>query len=569
MKKQLLNLSACAVLLALASIAFADPLVPPVRVLEIPYAGQSGITIDGAADAVYSAVQSTDAFNSTGSTGADADYTFSFKVAYNTYFLYIYGEILDDYDNSLEYTTDDNQWTYDCIEIFINLDTVSLSPAYDTNTIQLRINRGIDSIQSPGRATQEEYIHHWENTATGWLFETAIPWTCVLGNGQVPEDMQDYLDAVHGFDVSGTDSDTPGPDWRDCQTAWDPDDPDDFTEDSAWNDRTVFGIVTLMGGGSPPPSDLPYIQPVKNMNTPLTPYQMNVDGYDNELYWGDAQNLDIFNTHNWESPADLSGYFKTAWDYENLYIFAEITDDNNQSWDGFSDPSLFDNLEVYIDLDTLCDDIYYRSNSTAMLRFCRGVDEVESTGRALPEDFQYSWRNKVQGGGWFMEAAIPWEAAMATGANPEDIAGYLPVIGFDVILNDRDTEIPADRYELSQAGWDLDEGNYQENIVENNATYNTRTFGIVNLSSGSTGLSNNNVEDKVTLSPVPASEVIYFRKLDNVLRLEIMNLQGKVVLTVDNPESELSLDISRFEKGIYIARYIKPKTSSSLKFIVE
>ena len=249
MKKQLLNLSACAVLLVLASIAFADPLVPPVRVLEIPYAGQSEITIDGTADAVYSAVQSTDAFNPTGSTGADADFTFSFQVAYNPLYLYIYGEILDDFENSLNYTTDSFAFTYDCVEVFINLDTVgSLTAAYDSNTIQLRISRGIDSIQTPGRATQEEYMHHWENTATGWLFETAIPWTCVLGENQSSDDFENYLDFIHGFDVHGYDSDTLGPGHRDCQTAWDSDDPDDAadrTEDNAWNNRTVFGVVTL------------------------------------------------------------------------------------------------------------------------------------------------------------------------------------------------------------------------------------------------------------------------------------------------------------------------------------
>lgn len=261
MKKQLLNLSACAVFLALAAYVFANPLVEPVRTIEIPFADLDEITIDGVNDeAMWSGEQSTDAFNPTGSTGADADFTFSFYVAFNPMYLYLYAVVLDDYDNSLTYTTDGNPWTYDNVEVFLSLDTTNstgtTSGGYggDTNCVQLRINRGIDSIQTPGRATQEEYIHYWENTASGWICETAIPWTCVLSDAQTKEDMMDYLDMVHGFDMSGADSDTDGPDHRDCQTAWDNDDPDtpeDRTEDNAWTNRSVFGIMTVASGDVP------------------------------------------------------------------------------------------------------------------------------------------------------------------------------------------------------------------------------------------------------------------------------------------------------------------------------
>ena len=253
MKKQLLNLSACAVFLAIAAFTFANPLVQPVNTIEIPFAGLDEIDIDGTADAAYSAEQTTDVFNPTGYDGP-ADYTFVFKVAYNPTYLYIIGFITDDFDNSITYTTDTNSWTYDNIEVFISLDTTgstgSTSGGYggDTNCIQLRINRGIDSIQTPGRATNDMYIHYWENTATGWMFETAIPWKCVLGSGQSKDDICDYLDAIHGFDVMGSDSDIPGPGHLDCQTAWDmddPSDPEDRTEDDAWTNRAVFGIFTF------------------------------------------------------------------------------------------------------------------------------------------------------------------------------------------------------------------------------------------------------------------------------------------------------------------------------------
>ena len=259
MKKPVLKFIISAVLIAMPCAMKADPLVQPVRTLEIPLAGD--VVIDGVAEYCYSAEQTTDVFNPTGWSGP-ADYTCTFKVCYDYQFLYLYVQILDDFECSMEYPEDPNPWTYDNVEVFISLDTTGstdpTSSGYsgDTNCIQLRICRGPVTIQTPGRVSTNEYIYYWENTAAGWLFETAIPWTCVLSSGQVPEDFMDYLDGVHGFDLMGADSDEPGPDHRDCQTAWDmddPDDPADRTEDNAWTNRSVFGIMTLEEIYVPPP----------------------------------------------------------------------------------------------------------------------------------------------------------------------------------------------------------------------------------------------------------------------------------------------------------------------------
>ena len=251
MKKHLLYLITCAIFLALRASSFATPFVQPVRTLEIPFVGDSyddEIILDGTVDAAYSPEQTTEAFNMTGSTGADDDFTFTFRVTFDVLYLYLYCEIHDDFDNSVSYTTTPYAGEYDNVEIFISLDTTGTTAAYDTNTIQLRINRGIDSIQLPGRSTTDRYIHHWENTATGWLFETAIPWKAVLADSQEPYDVLNYLTTVNGFEVHGNDSDELGPGHLDCQTAWDMDDPDDEadrTEAGAGSDRTLFGVFTF------------------------------------------------------------------------------------------------------------------------------------------------------------------------------------------------------------------------------------------------------------------------------------------------------------------------------------
>jgi hypothetical protein len=251
MKKILLQFSLFCTLLTVSGIALATPHTPPVRTLYIQ-ATNTVISMDGVADADYSAVQSTTAFNVTGSTGADADYTLTFQVCYNYQKLFLVAKILDDYASAIEYTTDPDPWTRDCIEVFLSLDTTGTTATYDSNTIQLRFNRGIqDSAQTPGRAAQEDYQVYSEEVADGWVLEVGIPWTAVLQTGVIdPGRAMSEIVAncvVNGFDVSGVDNDTDGPDAIDCQTAWDDDDPvmPDTTEDLARNNRTMFGVMTL------------------------------------------------------------------------------------------------------------------------------------------------------------------------------------------------------------------------------------------------------------------------------------------------------------------------------------
>jgi hypothetical protein len=244
MKKQLLSLT----LIANVSILVFGGYNSPVRTMTIPYAPIS-FTIDGIDnEAHWSAEQSTDVFNPTGWTG-NADYTLTFKVAWDENYLYVFGKILDDINNSWEWGLP-NQWTYDNVDLFMDLDTAGQYEAYDSSTFQVRFNRGIDSVGNDyGRDCQRsDHKYSWKNTSDGWIFEAALAWKFVLGIGQKPEDILAYTDGNvrSGFDINGSDSDINGPDHRDCQTAWDNDEcPHPDIEDCTWNNRTVFGVVTF------------------------------------------------------------------------------------------------------------------------------------------------------------------------------------------------------------------------------------------------------------------------------------------------------------------------------------
>lgn len=242
-------------ILSCCSIVFAEYRLP-IRTLTIPYAPIPFI-IDGNDNEVFwSKEQSTDVFNPTGCSGDDADFTFTFKIAWDENYLYLFGKILDDINNSWEWGFQ-NQWTFDNVEVFFDLDTngSGIDDAYDSNTYAIRINRGIDSVGNDfGRmCKRSDHKYYWKNTSDGWIFEAALAWKFVLGPNQKPEDIMEYVDGTvrSGFDIFGSDSDTPGPDHRDCQTAWDNDDPyepcdrAEGCDNYEWNNRSIFGIVNF------------------------------------------------------------------------------------------------------------------------------------------------------------------------------------------------------------------------------------------------------------------------------------------------------------------------------------
>jgi len=256
MKKQLLNLSFVAVALALYVVSYAAP-VEPVRTMEIPAAtdgnGAAPPALDGIAEAVYSDVQSTDIFNPTGWDG-ESDFTAVYQICYDPENLYVLAQITDDVDHSYEWNVG-NSWEFDNIEFFIMLDTNTVTTSYDDHTVQLRVCRNLDSVETSGRAARADYGYYMEGAAAGgWLAEVAIPWTAVLADGEDVATMMDYInvEVSLGWDLSGADSDNSDGDAavgnRDVQSAWDSDDPSDEadrTEDLAWNNTSVFGYVTL------------------------------------------------------------------------------------------------------------------------------------------------------------------------------------------------------------------------------------------------------------------------------------------------------------------------------------
>jgi hypothetical protein len=194
----------------------------------------------------------------------EADFSSFFHFAWGWSYFYIFIEIFDELEHSWN-GEDGNPWEFDCIDFFFQLDTQTFPPAYTDNTVQLRFNRGIGSWKSSTLRegiSDEDFLTWWENSDEGWLLECAIPWTAIMPNGSLPEDIHNYInenDQVIGFDLHCTDSDGTDPEigarQLGAQCFWDCEASDIFEcndggdvcpIERAWNDTRVFGYLTLI-----------------------------------------------------------------------------------------------------------------------------------------------------------------------------------------------------------------------------------------------------------------------------------------------------------------------------------
>jgi poly(beta-D-mannuronate) lyase len=75
------------------------------------------------------------------------------------------------------------------------------------------------------------------------------------------------------------------------------------------------------------------------------------------------------------------------------------------------------------------------------------------------------------------------------------------------------------------------------------------------------------------LYPVPTDNTLYLSNIDNQInQVEILNLEGKTLLSrrLENDESDLRINTTRFLNGIYIVRFLKDDGKSESKnFVVQ
>jgi len=224
-----------------------------------------------------------------------------------------------------------------------------------------------------------------------------------------------------------------------------------------------------------------HVLPVKVFGPiPLLSGSLSIDGYDNEPDWSPTSAVsELFNSTGWSGTSDLSADVRLCYDKNNLYVFIKVNDDiaynfgdgtSSYYWD-------YDNVEIFLDMDTTTTDAYgYYGNDALQIRYNRGVDGTV-TGHSHRTGADYL--NFViidNGDSWQVETAIPWTGIVPEGTLINDIWDSLNInaLGFDLQIADNDGSGRD-----AQLAWDADyEGSGDE---EDDAWENTNLLGIIEL----------------------------------------------------------------------------------------
>ena len=356
-----------------------------------------------------------------------------------------------------------------------------------------------------------------------------------------------------------------------------------------------------------------YVAPISTLAVPMRMggnMIMDGDDYDHEGY-SDWQTTMIGKeagagvTPHAGDGFDFNFRFKLCWDFTYLYLIADIIDDIEEDYViGKSQPWTWDNVEVFIDLDTNSTTEAYSTTSTTQMRFCRGLldangedslvesnsrgaggpgtDSVAATAqRKLFKFFEDAHATVENGTGWHFEVAIPWTAA--TDSASVDIHDRIAlcggtVIGFDIAAADADGDGTGDTGGRNVAGgaqafWDLDDPQGTGN--EDNAYQNRLVFGFIQLTGVPIGMScddtaNSSVtstsEEKfIKVFPNPASDRVTFSNLSGFQAATVTNLVGQTVRTVEITNDKIKVEINDLPAGIY---FFKPDNAAyAVKFV--
>ncbi len=198
--------------------------------------------------------------------------------------------------------------------------------------------------------------------------------------------------------------------------------------------------------------------------------------------------------HFWNGPDDLSAKFYIAWDEENLYIAADVTEDSIFGVIEGLELDGMDNFQLYISTDPTADPerTAYGTNDFLLYMMMDGEYWDTAFDRSMITDKEVRKRfvsKGMDGGenvlegyapaatqtttGFIFECAIPWSNFVD---DRGEIALFTPVVGdtinFNVVLTDISYPCPGTEY-VPQIAWT---GSYITIINTNPSSWGRLTF---------------------------------------------------------------------------------------------
>ncbi len=200
-----------------------------------------------------------------------------------------------------------------------------------------------------------------------------------------------------------------------------------------------------------------------------------IDGNEESSWTAIATATGAYNANGGTVPdeADISGTFKVAYDYNNLYFIANVTDDAVHGFTGSEDMTDCDNITLSFNPDNRHQEGGDYGNDAIQIQLTHGVSDnsivvVNGTWQAGSySGVKYS--SVLTSGGYRLEAKLPWDGIL-----PSDISvDENLAMGFEVSINDKDHGSSVEQ----TLAW-------ANNTGRNNAGSDTRCFGTLYLDEG-------------------------------------------------------------------------------------
>ncbi len=291
------------------------------------------------------------------------------------------------------------------------------------------------------------------------------------------------------------------------------------------------------------------------------------------------------------ATSDLSGYFRLGWDGDFIYIFVYVDDDvdanqGDAAWKN-------DNIEIFFNCD-LGNDLPYDGNNSnykgsdgvtdaIQFRWGRNLElYTEKVGKGAgpgwiiktwPEDSGFEWAIDNTPSSYALEVKIPLAELFKDHTNVgEWVPDGTPLVvepepgfemGFEVMVTDYDGTSST-----------LDNDNRNGHIVWANSSgndlayRNTGLMGTITLLEQATSI-NGNVKGDVKIYPNPFFNTLFISGLDNVKSLQVQNLLGQEVLSLNEFNQSIQLDLAGFENGIYLLSLEDIHGNTSTKKIIK
>jgi hypothetical protein len=265
---------------------------------------------------------------------------------------------------------------------------------------------------------------------------------------------------------------------------------------------------------------------------------------------------------------DLGGFFKVCYDKQNLYLFCKITDDTAGIYPaGNPDPYNFDNVELFIDMDSTINLVSnlgsYNQSTHAdtttdanQYRWNRQVSDSSTGNKARNGKSLNTIGESDPGTFWTVEVAVPWMATMPTAATIESLnAWFAQTIGFDISFADNDAAAGVEN-RTGQLAWESDTSAAGSKAESDQAWHDTRDFGFASFEAIPVINAIKTIDNtSINMYPVPATNVLNIANLDGANSIDFVNSLGQSVLTVSSINaSSVAVNVSNLTSGVYMVR---------------